>query len=73
MSQIYNVFRNGSKWQYSLKGVVCPELFDSRDDALFFAESAAIKLLKDEAAKEVESKPVDQKAPPEPEPVKPKS
>jgi hypothetical protein len=54
---ITNVFREGSSWRYSLKNVVSPERYDTKDEAQFAAEQAAVKLLKDQEAKAQESQP----------------
>ena len=47
----YAVFREGSSWRYTLNNVVSPERFDSRDEALFAAELAAVADLKSKSKK----------------------
>lgn len=47
MSQ-YTVFREGTSWRYSFQGIISPERFETRDDAQFAAESAAVQALKEE-------------------------
>ena len=45
---IIHVFREGASWRYSVKKVVSPERFDTKDEAQFAAELAAVQILKEE-------------------------
>ena len=48
---IIHVFREGASWRYSVKKVVSPERFDTKDEAQFAAEQAAVQILKEEDEK----------------------
>lgn len=49
---LINVFREGSSWRYSVDNVISPERCETRDDAQFAGEQAAVKLMKERKQKE---------------------